>query len=224
MVILLKVLLLCMAFFSFNEPSFAKEDRQKAIKAFLEKIPLNPYKTIDNAYKAQIVAYDPSLVCAIKYQNDGVHYRLQTFASRKEALDAGYILTHLGGCGSCSTLQDLAVYLQHSDLTSMVRGCGVRPFAQKRCLEKIGFSSECGKIWRQNIAHTAKKCLFVCLRHYGDPYNEEDGSLNPCLSCDEKYSGPVFKAVAGRTRRNSGIESAILRRGEEVADVVHDYY
>ena len=35
--------------------------------------------------------------------------------------------------------------------------------------------------------------------------------------------GPVFKATAGRTRRNSGIRSSIPRPDEEVAHVVHDY-
>ena len=39
----------------------------------------------------------------------------------------------------------------------------------------------------------------------------------------EDRSGPVFKAVAGRTRRNSGIQSSIPRPSEQVAHVVHDY-
>ena len=36
-------------------------------------------------------------------------------------------------------------------------------------------------------------------------------ALNDCLQCDEDEAGPVFKAVAGRTRRRSGLESAIAR-------------
>jgi len=38
-----------------------------------------------------------------------------------------------------------------------------------------------------------------------------DGSLNACLACDEVHSGPTFKAVAGKTRRRSGLSSAIAR-------------
>lgn len=35
--------------------------------------------------------------------------------------------------------------------------------------------------------------------------------LNACLQCDECNSGPIFQKVAGRTRRGSGIRSAIER-------------
>ncbi len=51
----------------------------------------------------------------------------------------------------------------------------------------------------------------------------QDGALNDCLQCDEDHSGPVFKATAGRTRRNSGIRSSIPRPDDEIAPVVHDY-
>ena len=44
---------------------------------------------------------------------------------------------------------------------------------------------------------------------------------NPCLQCDECRSGPIFQKVAGRTRRGSGIQSAIERPG--VLPLVHDY-
>ncbi len=50
-----------------------------------------------------------------------------------------------------------------------------------------------------------------------------DGSLSPCIACDEDKSGPVFKAVAGRTRRNSGIPNAICRPCDQVQPLVHDY-
>ena len=35
--------------------------------------------------------------------------------------------------------------------------------------------------------------------------------LNSCIQCDECYSGPVFQKYSGRTRRNTGIVSAIRR-------------
>lgn len=45
--------------------------------------------------------------------------------------------------------------------------------------------------------------------------------INPCLQCDECRSGPIFQKLAGRTRRYSGIESAIGRPG--VPDLAHEY-
>lgn len=45
----------------------------------------------------------------------------------------------------------------------------------------------------------------------------------PCIQCDEDRSGPVFKIVAGRTRRNSGLPNAICRPCSEVQPLVHDY-
>eukprot|EP00924_Labyrinthula_sp_SR-Ha-C_P007970 snap_masked-scaffold_41-processed-gene-2.46-mRNA-1 protein AED:0.18 eAED:0.23 QI:0/-1/0/1/-1/1/1/0/330 len=45
--------------------------------------------------------------------------------------------------------------------------------------------------------------------------------LNACLQCDECRSGPIFQLVAGRTRRNSGIQSAIWR--PDVFPLNHDY-
>ena len=47
-------------------------------------------------------------------------------------------------------------------------------------------------------------------------------ALNDCLQCDEDEAGPVFKAVAGRTRRRSGLESAIARPCSTVAQIVHE--
>lgn len=66
-------------------------------------------------------------------------------------------------------------------------------------------------------------CLQPCLASFTDPYNQPDGTLNPCLACDEMKSGPVFKAVAGRTRRNSGLPNAICRPCAEVQPLVHAY-
>ena len=48
-------------------------------------------------------------------------------------------------------------------------------------------------------------------------------SLNKCLQCDEDKSGPVFKSVAGRARRNSGLTSKINRNVDVFAYVSHSY-
>jgi len=88
----------------------------------------------------------------------------------------------------------------------------------------LGFSEPCAQIWAFNAATTRSACLDVCLAALDDAYHLPDGSLNACLACDEEQSGPVFKAVAGRTRRNSGIPVAICRPPEQVSALRHDAY
>ncbi len=46
--------------------------------------------------------------------------------------------------------------------------------------------------------------------------NEQTGKLNACLWCDEKTSGPGFKYTAARTRRGSGLLSAIPRPNDRL--------
>ena len=168
----------------------------------------------------------PGSVCGVRFEPDGIHYLLATFDTDALAREAGYAVTHAGRCGVCSTLQDLAVYLERPDLTAPVRRCGMMTDSgSMSCLEALGFTHACARIWAYNAENTRRQCFGVCVRSWmsGEPSTKPDGSLNDCLQCDEDRSGPVFKAVAGRTRRNSGIRSSIPRRDEEVAHVVHDY-
>jgi hypothetical protein len=166
----------------------------------------------------------PGQVCAAKLNEQDRSYSLITFASEEEASQAGpdVAITHGGPCGVCSTFQDLGVYAGQRDLTNPVRKCGFRSFlgeaSAKRCLARIGFSEPCADIWFYNTKNTRKKCLGVCLWNLNKPNNLPDGRLNPCLLCDEEKSGPVFKQVSGRTRRNSGIQSAISRPEDQVYD------
>lgn len=154
-------------------------------------------------------------------------YRLADFASEAEAVAAGARVTHHGVCGLCSTLEDLAVYAEELDLTAPVRACGIESAgdldANIACLEGLGFTPPCAQIWAYNTANTRAQCLDDCLALIDAPYHEPDGSLNACLACDEEQSGPVFKAIAGRTRRNTGIASALCRPCDEVARIAHDY-
>ena len=169
----------------------------------------------------------PGTVCGVRLEPDGIHYRLATFPGEGEARAAGFAVTHVGVCGTCSTLQDLAVYLEKPDLTSPVRWCGIRLLESRAiaCLERLGFSPACARTWYDNARNTRRECLGTCLWSWvrGEPSADPDGRLNACLQCDEDRSGPVFKAIAGRTRRNSGIRSSIPRPDDEVAHVVHDY-
>lgn len=163
-------------------------------------------------------------------------YHLQSFPNEAAATAAGAILTHDGPCNLCSTLQDLTVYLEFRDLGTIVRNCSFQnllsPIGQLvDCLEDIGFSTPCAQIWAYNAKNTQQKCWEPCIEAILSealfnviiPYNNEDGSLSPCIECDELISGPIFKAYAGRTRRNSGIPSGICRFCDGVVPIAHDY-
>ena len=172
-------------------------------------------------------APSPGAACGLRFEPDGLHYRLRTFASPEAARLAGHAVTHLGACGTCSTLQDLAVYLERPDLTSPVRRCGLLIQAAEglACLEALGFSPPCAETWWLDARHTREACFLTCLVSWasGEPSTGPDGRLNACLQCDEDRSGPIFKATAGRTRRNSGLRSSIPRPADEVAPLAHDY-
>ena len=116
-------------------------------------------------------------------------------------------------------------------MTSPVRKCGaleaVLGWSEGlKCLADLGLTPACAETWLYNAQNTREGCELVCLRAwaFGWPANKPDGSLNDCLQCDEDKSGPVFKAVAGRTRRRSGLLSAITRPPSQIAHVVHRYW
>ena len=172
----------------------------------------------------------PGTVCAVLSTgtNDAGQrlYVLNTYASEDAAHGAGASPTHFGHCGVCSTLANLAVYMQVNDLTAPVRACGINSSTEQEninCLQVIGFDLPCSQIYYFNTVNTRSLCLSPCLSSLGQPYNLPDGGLNDCLRCDETESGPVFKAVAGRTRRNSGLANALCRPCGEVQPLLHDY-
>ncbi|MDX2093478.1 MAG: hypothetical protein SFX73_36880 [Kofleriaceae bacterium] len=164
-------------------------------------------------------------VCAV-VRESGMRYRIADFTSAEVATAAGAIPTHFGRCGMCSSLADLAVYMEQPDLTEPVRACGLMGGTmeeQLSCLRALGFTEPCAQIWYFNTQHTRQKCLEPCLLALGKPYHLPDGSLNECLLCDEVQSGEVFKAIAGRTRRNTGVASSMCRPCSEVQLLEHVY-
>ena len=115
-----------------------------------------------------------------------------------------------------------------TDLTDPVRQCGIMGITGGKntnidCLKTIGFSSQCASIWYYNTVNTREECLDECLANLNSPYVNANGELNECLACDEEKSGPVFKRLSGRTRRNSAIPSAICRPCSSVSRLDHAY-
>ena len=160
-------------------------------------------------------------------------YRLATFPTEREAVAAGGQVTHRGRCGACSSFRDLAVYIEQRNLGRAGRECGLLGAfgdePQMSCLKGIGFTDTCAQIWSFNVDNTRTECLGLCTANLPTDNTMADGSLNACLACDEEHSGPIFKAVAGRTRRRSGLSSAIARpcldaRGQAAVYAVNHYY
>jgi hypothetical protein len=203
----------------------------RLLAALRSKIPLDPVAAKGDPYLNQHAQETPptpaGTVCGVRFEPDQVHYHLSTFATPGTARTAGFAATHFGACGTCSTLQDLAVYLEKPDLTAPVRRCGIHweASATLTCLQGLGFSTACAQTWLYNLENTRRECFSICLLSWirGEAATQADGRLNACLQCDEDRSGPVFKATAGRTRRNSGIHSSIPRPNDEIAPIIHDY-
>ena len=189
---------------------------------------LNPPENLTSDPYADPLLHEdaPDAVCAVI--REGESYKLQDFESSTAAKKAKALPTHFGHCGLCSSLADLAVYAEQPELTEPVRACGLEHLsdpaeAHVACLEEFGFTTPCAWIWYYNTINTRKECAAPCFAALDQPWHQADGSLNECLQCDEDKSGPVFKEVAGRTRRNTGLPSTICRPCTEVRPLEHHY-
>ena len=158
-------------------------------------------------------------------------YLMISYPNEEAALSDGAVITHLGSCGACSTTQDLAVYLTTTDLTTASKECIKRSLLNQdegiSCLENIGFTNACAKIWLYNGENTGQKCTLPCaaaeIQNYAHNGPSPECALNGCLLCDEEQSGPIFQRFAGRTRRRSGVLTTIARPCEDMAMIDHDY-
>lgn len=215
---------------AFSPPTYDTAFVQALVTDWTMETPYTPLT--DDPYAGPAPTEDPpDTVCAVIAGAPGKprKYQLGTFPSEKDAQAAGAVPTHFGRCGVCSTLSNLAVYMRENDLAGPVRACGIAAIADGgdpknvQCLQDLGFDLPCAQIWQFNTKHTREKCIGVCLAALNKPYHEPDGALNECVACDENESGPVFKAVAGRTRRNSGLPNALCRPCSEVRPLVHTY-
>jgi len=187
----------------------------------------------DDPYKNGTVpdpgrANDTATVCGVLYEAEAARdrYALVTYPSASAASGAGAHVTHAHPCAACSTLQDLSAYMGTHNLTAPVRKCGLELIKGrvKSCLRGLGFTDDCVNIWYFNIVNSRDHCAVPCVLHGKYPYNNPDGSLNDCIQCDETDSGPLFKQFSGRTRRDSGLTSAIERPPDSIFEVEHYYY
>ncbi|KJE94614.1 hypothetical protein CAOG_005233 [Capsaspora owczarzaki ATCC 30864] len=217
---------------AFDPPTY----NSTVYEAFFAKVLLNPLPplTSDPYNDPTINTTLPDFVCAAKYPDptNRTNYVLQTYTDPTAASNDGAYVTHLHPCGYCSSAQDMAVYMQDPNLTDPVRKCCALTYISQeeslKCLIKIGFTENCARIWMYNGINTRKHCSDLCLAAWieGTPSNVPPNSttLNPCLQCDEDQSGPVFKLIAGRTRRDSGLLSSINRPPDTIYAVYQYWY
>jgi hypothetical protein len=229
------------------------------INVWGSQIALNTYQLDCNPYTDENCDTDPPLleqedwgddaVCALHFEtaeDDGANnannnetksckfapYKLQTYASSEAAEIAGGFVTHVGACGVCSTMQDLAAYVKSSDLTTQAKVCAKQAafsFDHGRdCyMEELGLTESCAKLWSFNAWNTATDCISSCVLNGGFTDVPNNGPppecvLNACLQCDEEKSGPIFKQFGGRTRRRAGLLSAIARPCSQVVLLEQD--
>lgn len=194
---------------------------------------------------------DPSIdwVCAVlprpelKNGEGGRHpYELVNFPSRQASEEAGAMVTHRGQCGACSSLRNLAVYIARPNLTEPIRACAItglidRDLSRLACIASLGFDLPCAQAWDFNTRSTQQACLKFCGKpsERKAPGNEpfecsplklvpaDQKLVNSCLACDEEVSLELFRGLAGRSRRGSGLPTAICRRCEGVYRVEHYY-
>jgi len=115
------------------------------------------------------------------------------------------------------------------DLVTKGTECTVRGFFNfedgVNCYQDIGYSEQCAKMWVHNGQTTIWACGLSCIpyRLLSIPNNGPlpNCQLNDCLQCDEDQSGPLFKKVAGRTRRRTGLLSGIIRPCDSILLVNH---
>ena len=159
--------------------------------------------------------FETGAVCG----EDGVNY-----LSKDAAHEAGVRAMHGGLCGECSNMNDIKVYHDtRNTMTGFATGCAFKFLmfgkkAARKCMAKSKLSEGCLDCWVDNIQCTVGKCMWICLksRMMLQPRNLPDGSMNPCLQCDEDNCGPPFIECAGANRRRSGIRSDIDRPGDQV--------
>jgi hypothetical protein len=177
-------------------------------------------------------------VCGFKFSDQhNKKYKLKSFANAEEARREGYLVTHQYHCGACSSLYDLAIYLEKRNMVNNGRKCARRFIANKSkdChIKRIGLSPICAEAWAYNAIMTRKRCKNICIKEYGlintifnkfpDEYVNEDGSLKPCILCDELKSGGGYRYSSGRTRRSSGIKSGIQRNPDDLFFIDYNLY
>jgi len=190
-------------------------------------LPCNPYIDVNCTTDPPQAFFGEETICALRYTDDCSEYGLRTFPDRGTANRAGFVFTHMGACGVCSSLQDLAAYMEHTDMYGPARTCGALALvsdtaAVASCFQNTErMSPTCAQLTAYDAVEMAEgPCREQC--QDWEPYNlPPDCRLNDCMQCDTDGPGIIYKRFSGRTKQNSGILSAVQRNCSELAFVDH---
>lgn len=201
----------------------------------------SPYdieKVAKDAGMTSLLNENDDRVCGLKLLENG-EYTLQSYENWALAEADGARVTHKDNCGFCSTTENLAVYMEKPELTVEVRECAMillrtsegtereREDQARQCIRNLGFDEDCAWIWFWNSKYTRNVCQNVCVALLEAPHHisggELTGALNNCMNCDEENSGRVFKAIAGRIRRNTGLPTSMCRPHDHESWICHNY-
>lgn len=221
--------------------SIVIEFNQDQINTWKSQTAINPFTLNCNPFEdgtfcdteppldSDLLRLGDTAVCAIHYEQaiatDGVtqlcentSYRLKTYPSRQSAEAAGGYVTHLGHCGVCSTMQDMAVYAEYLHPTSPGNFCRRQSFTSLEngiaCYRSLGMTQDCARIWADTSWNTAKNCFGSCvvdptLPEVGFPgtgsTGDEDNDSKPI---DFNSTGNTVAALEGasveRSSNNTG--------------------
>jgi hypothetical protein len=135
----------------------------------------------------------------------------------EEASAGNMYITHTGACGVCSSLQDLAAFLDYSRLVTASSTCfldwvssgkgSISPAVE--CYMDMGFSENCAEtliLYQKEI--DARDCGTNCAAFAldGDQGQPSCEDTSGCASCGSQVRAR-FALVAGRTFANSGYPS-----------------
>lgn len=119
----------------------------------------------------------------------------------------------MGGTGLKYKCRDIWFW----NTISTAQGCAATCFGYRNSAPNEATKVTCGKLnafchlLNKNFCETCQNTVNgenICKAYM---YENGPFRLNPCLQCDECRSGPLFQAVAARTRRASNIKSSINR-------------
>lgn len=159
----------------------------------------------------------------------GYSYRLTTVPSLEDAIAEGQYITHTGACGTCSSLQDLALMIEYPNLPYKAQQCFFRSSALKNieegiaCYQEIGFTQTCSATLAYHQKRIVDKgCGYQCATwaydgDLGRPSCEDVTGCGPCV--DNFGITAQLELISGRTFANSGYPSQKAQQCVNIAPI-----
>ena len=154
-------------------------------------------------------------------------YQLDTYENKAAAEADGARVTHLGNCGHCSELSNLAILLSLPDRTYRMRDCALKGIGAEgkmgvlNCINEFGLTNNCTMAWYYNSVYTQDVCISDCFAYAEANYHTADGALNPCMICNAENADELFKVIV--SRRDDAQPYSMCRELPEEEWICHNY-